>query len=759
TSFKDLLVAGDNVLAIHALAGSLDKIFPDFGTGDMLMLPQVLSRTVTILPPRDPDPGGVLYYTTDGTDPRGLDGQPTAAAAILGKDDSIVINENTRIIMRNLDEIDHGPESGLVTTDWSAPVTHNFIVNPVELTITEINYNPADPSAEELAAIPGVGNDDFEFIEILNAGTETMDLTGVELTNGVTFDFTTGAISSLAAGEYMLVVRDQAAFEARYGAGLPIAGEYDGSLSNNGERLTLVDGLDNALHSTEYSDSRIWPQTADGVGATLQLKDPTGTAADLVDKHYVWRGSTEMGGSPGTAGAGPLGVVVNEVLAHSDPPAVDTIELLNTTGAAINIGGWYLSDAAGNLQKFQIPADTMLGAGQYIVFDETNFNVGDNGFGLSSGNGDDVWLTVPDGNGGIGSFVDDAHFIASLAGESFGRVPNGEGALAPMLENTFGGDNSLPRVGPLIISEFNYNPGTPSAAALAIDANLTADDLEFVEIHNPTTSEVDLSDWRLRGAVDDTIADGTMIGVGETVVLISFNPDNYDNILRLNAFREHYGINDSVRLLGGYNGELSDNGELVELQRADLPEAPAPLPVAHVSEDFVIYDNLAPWPTGASGNGSSLHRKAPSLFGNVATSWVAATPSPGTAVFGDLPGDFNDDGSVDADDINILFGAISEGNMASQYDLNNSGTVDQADVEFLVENIIGTFMGDANLDGKVDAMDLNQVGINWQRMDGAGWSNGDFTGDGAVSAQDLNLIGINWRNGEAAAAHGRAPRA
>jgi hypothetical protein len=680
---------------------------------------------------------------------------------VLGRDDSIVITDNTRVIMRNLDEIDHGPQSNLVTTDWSAPITHNFIVETGALTITEINYNPADPSAAELQGMPGVGNDDFEFVEILNTGSQTLDLTGVELTNGVTFDFTTSAITSLDPGQYMLVVRDQAAFELRYGSDLPIAGQYDGNLDNGGERLTLVDGLASTLFSTEYSDGRIWPQTADGVGATLELIDPESTSAELADKHYVWRGSTDVGGSPGAAGADPIGVVINEVLAHSDPPTTDSIELLNTTGSPISIGGWYLSDAAGNLQKFQIPADTMLGAGQYIVFDESDFNVGDNGFGLSSGNGDDVWLTIPNGNGGTASFVDDVHFIATLAGESLGRVPNGEGTLAPMVTNTFGGANSVPRVGPVIISEVNYNPGPPSAAALAIAADLTADDLEFVEIHNPTASAVELTDWRLRGAVDDTIADGTMIGASETVVLISFNPEDPKNVLRLGAFRAHYGINASVRLLGGYNGELSDNGELVELQRADHPEAPAqPLVVAHVSEDFVIYDNVAPWPTGASGNGSSLHRSAPSLYGNSASSWIAASPSPGTVAFGDLPGDFNGDGSVDAADINVLFGAISSGNMAAEFDLNNSGAVDQNDVEFLVENIIGTFMGDANLDGKVNAMDLNQVGINWQRMDGAGWENGDFTGDGAVNAQDLNVIGINWRNGEAApAAAQRVPRA
>ena len=140
---------------------------------------------------------------------------------------------------------------------------------------------------------------------------------------------------------------------------------------------------------------------------------------------------------------------------------------------------------------------------------------------------------------------------------------------------------------------------------------------------------------------------------------------------------------------------------------------------------------------------------------------MAGTPSPGTAEFGDLPGDFTGDGVVDAADINVLFGAISAGNMAAEFDLDDSGLVDQEDVQFLVVNIIGTFLGDANLDGNIDPRDLNQVGIHWQRMDGAGWASGDFTGDGAVDARDLNLIGINWLRGMAAAAPvaPRVPRA
>ena len=54
--------------------------------------------------------------------------------------------------------------------------------------------------------------------------------------------------------------------------------------------------------------------------------------------------------------------------------------------------------------------------------------------------------------------------------------------------------------------------------------------------------------------------------------------------------------------------------------------------------------------------------------------------------------------------------------------------------------------GDANLDGRVDAGDLNELAINWQTHD-RGWTEADFTGDGLVDAADLNLIALNWQFG------------
>ena len=53
--------------------------------------------------------------------------------------------------------------------------------------------------------------------------------------------------------------------------------------------------------------------------------------------------------------------------------------------------------------------------------------------------------------------------------------------------------------------------------------------------------------------------------------------------------------------------------------------------------------------------------------------------------------------------------------------------------------------GDANLDGHVNAQDLNIVGTNWEQSGAFGWRDGDFNNDGRVDALDLNALGENWQ--------------
>jgi len=133
------------------------------------------------------------------------------------------------------------------------------------LRITELNYNPVDATPAELATQSPTDdefdNDDFEFIELQNTGTDVLDLTNVQFIKnlddeGVVFQFTPSADDThlLLPDQHVLVVANQTAFEARYGAGLPVAGVYEGGLKNSGEAIILIDSrlADSRLHLQRF---------------------------------------------------------------------------------------------------------------------------------------------------------------------------------------------------------------------------------------------------------------------------------------------------------------------------------------------------------------------------------------------------------------------------------------------------------------------------------------------------------------------------
>ena len=108
------------------------------------------------------------------------------------------------------------------------------------LRVTELHYHPAAPTFAETSAGHADAND-FEFIELCNiSDSVTLDLTGVKFTNGVIFDFSGSAITSLAPGAIVLVVSKEAAFNFRYPTVTNVAGEYVGTrLNNDGAYLKI----------------------------------------------------------------------------------------------------------------------------------------------------------------------------------------------------------------------------------------------------------------------------------------------------------------------------------------------------------------------------------------------------------------------------------------------------------------------------------------------------------------------------------------
>ncbi|MFT5523507.1 MAG: hypothetical protein ACI9HK_001454 [Pirellulaceae bacterium] len=501
-------------------------------------------------------------------------------------------------------------------------VTSTVVDRPLQefLRITEVMYNPIDATATEIVA--GYDkSDDFEYIEFHNISpTETLDLSGAMFVSGVTYTFP--ANTMLGPNEFLLVVEDIGAMAERYGNGLNIVGQWSGGLSSTSDHIKVVDSNNAIIADFTYSDSGDWPGRADGNGSSLT------PVADTVDyaNPDSWQSSADYGGSPGVANTPPrLDIVVNEVLSHTDPGQVDSIELHNTTGEDINIGGWLLSDNLLNLDKFIVPANTLVPGNGYLVFDENDFNVSlgvdPRDFALNGAHGDEVVLAETDVNGDPIRFVDHVEFGAQANGESWARTPNGNGILYPAITESLNGPNGAPRIGPVVLNEIQYHPVDPGNGILPAN-------LEFVELYNTESNSIDMTNWRLRGGVDFDFAGNFMFPGESFLVIVPFDP-NVDAQL-LSDFQATHGIDGTVTLVGPFIGQLANGGEELHLQRPDAPPLDEPGFTPRLLEDRTDYDDGAPWPTTADGLGHSINRIDYDAIGDYATSWQGFAPSPGS---------------------------------------------------------------------------------------------------------------------------------
>jgi len=159
---------------------------------------------------------------------------------------------------------------------------------------------------------------------------------------------------------------------------------------------------------------------------------------------------------------------------------------------------------------------------------------------------------------------------------------------------------------------------TPS---LDVPDGMEVDDLEYVELYNPTEAAVALSGWALSGGVEWIFSDGLILSPGARLLVLSWDSSQPSTAAWSASFRAHYGLGEDAVLAGGYSGSLSDQGEEVRLWR--LTDSGG-----HVLEDGVAYGDAA-WPSGvAPGEGEAWHRAAFDASGLLEESWTPGEPSP-----------------------------------------------------------------------------------------------------------------------------------
>ena len=213
-------------------------------------------------------PAGIVYYTDDGSDPRLPGGAISPSAQTYSA--PFVLAGSVSIKARSR-----------VGTEWSALADARF-VRATSLRVTELMYHPT--------LGPG-----YEFIELRNVGSDPVQLAGVSLVDGVDFTFPSTVV---APGAHVVVVEDLLSFEALYGAGLPVAGVYEGRLDNGGERVALADAGGDLILAFTYDDA--WYPSTDGGGRSLLIRDDAGAKASWGEAS-AWRASTFAGGSAATA--------------------------------------------------------------------------------------------------------------------------------------------------------------------------------------------------------------------------------------------------------------------------------------------------------------------------------------------------------------------------------------------------------------------------------------------------------------------------
>jgi hypothetical protein len=416
-------------------------------------------------------------------------------------------------------------------------------------------------------------------------------------------------------------------------------------------------------------------------------------SVEVLGRDFAGNWQTEASSARFTVNANAPAVRINEILADNQQTRrignvrPDLIELHNTSDQAVDLRGWRLTDDLSRPARFVFSQNTPIAAGGYLVLQAGGAPDGtlDVGFGLSR-RGESLYLLRPDG-----SVADQISFGLQLPDQSLGRAADGSWQLS---QPTFGAVN---------VPTLTGDPGNLRINEWLAGSETSPDFLELVSL-DPLP--INLGNLWISDAGDGTpqrhaIPPHSFVA-GNGFVLFGADADAGDNVLAM-----PFGLSlhqDSLRV-------SHPDGSLIDA-------------VTYPPQTFGYSQGRSPDGTAAF------------------TSF--AIPSPGWINGAGSPGDLIVDGVLDHADLALLCQGIRFPDEATApMDLDRDGQVDRADLRQLVEVLMGTSFGDANLDGTFNSRDLVLVFQAGQYEDSiAGnstWITGDWNCDGEFNSSDLVL--------------------
>ncbi len=146
----------------------------------------------------------------------------------------------------------------------------------------------------------------------------------------------------------------------------------------------------------------------------------------------------------------------------------------------------------------------------------------------------------------------------------------------------------------VVFNEIHYHPATNEAAS------------EWVELHNQMAIDIDLSAWSVKGDINFTFGDGTIIpGGGHLVVAI--DPG---------ALRAATGI---TNVVGPFTGRLNNSLGVLELRDRN-----------NRLMDEVEYRDGGKWPAAPDGSGATLAKREPNATSAEPEHWTSSVLAGGT---------------------------------------------------------------------------------------------------------------------------------